>query len=153
MTASSFVEVELDIVPPLPPKRGIAGEFARYFACSALALATDFGLYSLGLHLGFGYPVAAVGGFVFGLWVAYQLSVRFAFQTRAVANERVEFMIFAGVGVLGLLLTEALLWVFVSRVALSPMWAKVVTAGFVFVFNFGVRKALLFTRHGRAVVA
>lgn len=151
MTASSFVDIE--IAPALPPKRGIAGEFMRYFGCSAVALGTDFGLYSLGLRLGLSYPVAAVVGFVVGLWVAYQLSVRFAFQTRAVANERMEFVIFAGIGVLGLLLTEALLWVFVSRGGLSPMLAKIATAGLVFVFNFGTRKALLFTRHGRAVVA
>jgi putative flippase GtrA len=144
MTASSFVEIE-----SAPPTSRIAVEFARYFACSVVALGADFALFSLGLRLGLDYPAAAAAGFIVGLWLAYQLSIRFVFRSRTIANERVEFMVFAGIGLAGLLLTEALLWLLVARAGFSPLPAKLVAAGLVFCFNFGARRYVLFTRSER----
>jgi putative flippase GtrA len=141
MTASSFASLDT-----APLARRTAGEFARYFACSAIALAADFGLYSLGLVLGLGYPVAAVFGFTAGLWIAYVLSIRFVFRERTLSNGLGEFTIFAAIGVFGLLLTEALLWLLVSRAGLHPLAAKLVTAGAVFITNFALRKGILFTQ-------
>jgi putative flippase GtrA len=123
-------------------------EFARYLLCSAAALGADAGLYALGMRYGLTYPVAACMGFLTGLAIAYTLSVRWAFRTRSVKDARAEFIVFAGVGVAGLLLTEALLWLQVSGLGVPAMTAKIVAAGFVFLFNFGARKALLFTRGG-----
>jgi putative flippase GtrA len=136
---------------PASDGAGVAafGEFLRYMACSALALASDYGLYDLGMRVGLSYPVAACVGFLAGLAVAYGLSVRWAFKVRAVGNARAEFLIFAGVGIAGLLLTEVLLWAQVSKLGFDPHWAKVGAAGFVFLFNFGVRKALLFSQGAR----
>lgn len=148
MTASSSVDRATQ-----PLMNRIGAEFVRYFACSVLALGADFGLFSLGLQLGLGYPLAAAVGFIAGLWVAYVLSIRFVFRTRVVADERVEFMVFACIGVLGLLLTEVLLWLLVARLGLLPLVAKLATACVVFCCNFGARKAALFTRHGKAVLA
>ena len=128
-------------------------EFALYLACSVVALGVDTGLYALGLRLGVGYPGSAVFGFMAGLATAYGLSVRFAFKERAVRNARVEFAIFAAVGIVGLALTEALLWVQVEALHLSPLVAKVGAAGGVFLFNFIVRKVLLFSHRHAAVGA
>ena len=141
MTASSFASLD-----DAGSTRRNVGEFARYFACSAVALAADFGLYSLGLTLGLSYPVAAVFGFIAGLWLAYVLSIRFAFRERALSNGLTEFAIFAAIGVFGLLLTEALLWLLIDRAGLDPLAAKVVTAGAVFMSNFALRKGILFTQ-------
>jgi putative flippase GtrA len=141
MTASSFASLD-----SAGPTRRSAGEFARYFACSAIALTADFGLYSLGLGLGLSYPVAAVFGFIAGLWLAYFLSVRYVFRERALSNRLSEFSIFAAIGVFGLLLTEALLWLLVDHAGLHPLAAKGVTAGAVFISNFALRKGILFTQ-------
>ena len=127
-------------------------EFIRYFAASALAFGVDLGLYRLGLGLGAGYVVAACVGFTSGLAVAYVLSVRWAFRTRRMADSRAEFTVFAIVGVAGLLATEALLWVQIDVLHVDRVVARVAAAGVVFLFNFGLRKALLFTRPD-AVVA
>jgi putative flippase GtrA len=142
MTASSSVDADLR---PVLAARSKASEFARYFGCSAAALAADFGLFTLGLRLGWGYPVAALLGFTAGLWIAYSLSVRLVFRARAVADARLEFMLFALIGILGLLLTEALLWLFISRLGVPPLLAKLCTAGAVFITNFALRKGILFT--------
>jgi putative flippase GtrA len=122
-------------------------EFIRYGLCSGLALGVDMGLLllltrGLGLH----YLLSAALGFSAGLFVAYALSVRYAFRDRRLEDARAEFIGFAAVGVLGLGLTQLLLKLLVGGLGLDVAAAKIVTAGFVFLFNFGVRKAMLFSR-------
>ena len=119
-------------------------ELARYLVASALALGVDTGLYALGLRLHFGYPLAAILGFLGGLAVAYLLSVRWAFRTRRLGNARIEFVVFAAIGVLGLLLTESLLWLQIDVLAFGPLPAKLAASCGVFLFNFGARKFILF---------
>lgn len=130
-----------------PRATALALEFFRYGLCSALALGVDMGLLLL-LHHAFHaqYLVAAAIAFCAGLFVAYGLSVRFAFSQRRMADARAEFAVFASVGALGLILTQALLFTFVDGVGLAVASAKIGAAGFVFLFNFAVRKVLLFTR-------
>ena len=138
MTATRFIE-----------RWPAALEFVRYLGCSVVALAVDASLYALGLRLGLAYPAAACAGFACGLATAYFLSVRFAFKERSVENTRVEFVIFAAVGLVGLLLTECLLWLQIGVFGTSALVAKVGAAGGVFMFNFLARKALLFSRRAR----
>ena len=42
-------------------------------------------------------------------------------------------------------LDRTLLWLLVHRLGIAPVSGKLATAGAVFLFNFGLRKALLFT--------
>ena len=121
-------------------------EFARYFLCSALALGVDCSLFALALRVGLPYQAAAATGFVGGVATAYGLSVRWAFRRRSVANAHVEFLVFLGIGILGLGLTEAQLWLQIGVLGIGPMIAKLCASVAVFLFNFGARKLLLFTR-------
>jgi putative flippase GtrA len=129
-----------------PAKNGlpVALELLRYFLASAGALAVDTGLFSALLQAGMAYPVAATLGFCAGAVVAYLASVFWVFESRSVRNAGVEFGVFVGIGVGGLLLTEALLWLFIGRLGLPPVASKLGAAGFVFLFNFVVRRATLF---------
>jgi putative flippase GtrA len=120
-------------------------ELARYFVASAAALGVDFGLYKLGLGLGWSYLLAALLGFCAGAVVAYVASVRWVFNARAVRNAGLEFGLFVAVGVAGLLLTELLLWLAIGKLGLPPLAAKLGTSGVVFAFNFVLRKVLLFS--------
>jgi putative flippase GtrA len=155
MTATDFATLDGACAlnaEPLPPRSGLA-EFARYFGCSAAALAADVLVYALAMRCGAGYAFAAVLGFCIGLWLSYAVSVRWVFASRRVESAGMEFLVFASVGLAGLLVTEALLWIFVTRLGIGPLIAKGLTAGIVFVFNFGARKALLFTRSARRITA
>lgn len=136
------------VVPPAPSRRPLGREFGAYLACSAAALAIDTALFRGLLALGLGYPLAAVAGFIAGLATSYGLSVRLVFRVRAVADRRLEFLLFAGVGVVGLVLTELLLWLLMGHLGIAAVPAKLATAGVVFVFNFTARKLALFTRPG-----
>jgi len=53
---------------------------------------------------------------------------------------------FVVTGVLGLLLNEALMELFVEHIGLTVAIAKIPTAGAVFLFNFTARRTLLFSK-------
>jgi putative flippase GtrA len=116
-------------------------------AAALLALTVDFGVYDALIRFGgVHYLVAAPIGFVLGLATIYVLSVRWVFGARRIGNAGVEFAIFAGIGLVGLALNQLVLYAAVEGARLSYEAAKVVSAGIVFCFNFGLRKTLLFTR-------
>jgi putative flippase GtrA len=119
-------------------------ELALYGLASALALGLDYGVL-LGLtSLGVNYLVASGTGFTSGIAVTYLLSISVVFRHRPVADRRREFVGFIGVGLAGLILTQGLMALWVEVLHMTPGLAKIPTAGIVFLFNFTVRRALLF---------
>jgi putative flippase GtrA len=120
-------------------------ELGLYGLASAAALAVDWGLL-LGLtDIGVGYLVASGVGFCAGIGITYLLSISLVFRHRTVVDRRREFIGFFGVGLAGLVLTQLLMALWVERLGLTPGLAKIPTAGLVFIFNFTVRRALLFS--------
>jgi putative flippase GtrA len=130
----------------------LAIDLAKYAVASVAALATDYGVLMLCYKLfGMNYLVAASVGFTCGLGVVYFLSVHFVFGGRRRLGAGPEFIGFLLTGVVGLILNEALMGLFVEHVGLSVALAKIPTAGFVFAFNFLTRRALLFSAQEGAV--
>ncbi|MFG6486683.1 GtrA family protein [Roseateles sp. BYS78W] len=129
----------------------ISREFILYFAASAAALALDTAVFNLSLRLGVGLAMSACLGFSLGLMLVYTISTRHVFSQHSMADSRSEFALFAMIGIAGLLLTEALLWLFVKQLGMAPLAAKLTSACGVFVFNFALRKALLFTARSKAL--
>ncbi len=128
--------------------RSLAKEGFRYFGASALALGIDLATYSgLIYFAGVHYLVAAPVGFALGLALIYLLSVRWVFAERRLADRRVEFTVFALIGLAGMGINELVIYVGVDRFALGPVPAKLLSSGLVFCFNFASRKFLLFTRY------
>lgn len=124
----------------------ISREFLLYALSSALALALDLTLYRACLSAGTSVAAAAAAGFGAGLVLVYALSTRWVFREHRLADARQEFICFAAIGLFGLALTEALLWLLVGWLQLAPMPAKLLTTGAVFLSNFTLRRQLLFTR-------
>ncbi len=60
-------------------------------------------------------------------------------------NSGMELAIFIGIGLGGLAVNEAILWLGIEVAALSLMFAKLGATVTSFVFNFFVRKMVLFT--------
>jgi len=126
----------------------IAREWLRYVAAGLVALAVDFGTYIALIRLAdVNYLVAAPAGFALGLATIYLFSVRWIFAHRRIADARLEFLVFALIGLAGMALNQLVIYGCVEWLALSYEWAKIVSAGVVFCFNFGARKMLLFTRY------
>jgi len=132
---------------------GPAREFLSYFAVSLIALAVDLGIFSATIRIvGVAWAWAATLGFCAGVLTAYWLSVLWVFSARRLKHRpQSEFAVFAGIGVAGLGLTQVVLWIGIEGLHVQPELVKLAAAGATFVFNYGVRKAMLFRGSERAV--
>lgn len=125
-------------------------EFVRYIGVGGVAFIADFALLAVLVLTGLHYLVAALLAFLLGTWVNYRLSVRWVFVYRAIETRSAEFGLFLLVGVTTLGLSLALMALLVERLEMHVLLAKCVATVFTLVFNFAGRRALLFTRWGRA---
>ena len=123
----------------------LSHQFARYLVVGGLAFAVDFGsLYLLTEFAGLHYLFSAAVAFLFGLTANYCLSRLWVFDRRTMDNVALEFFVFTVIGVVGLGLTEGLLWFLSEKMHLYYLVAKAISAGVVLVWNFGARKLILF---------
>jgi putative flippase GtrA len=128
-------------------RRGLSADLVKYGVASALSLALDFSVLTMCLQLlGFNHLAAAAAGFLSGLALIYALSVRVVFRDRSRVSTGAEVAGFLLSGLAGLVLTEALMHLFVDRLGIAPPLSKIPTSALVFLFNFTVRRTLLFSR-------
>ena len=127
-------------------------DLARYFITSLLALAVDIASLSACLrllHLSLAWSASI--GFALGAIVAYVLSIRWVFRDRTYGNApALEFATFVAIGIAGLGLTQLVLWAGTLVLHLLPEAVKLAAAGLTFVFNYLVRKSLLFVSARRS---
>ncbi|HEV2412224.1 MAG TPA: GtrA family protein [Candidatus Saccharimonadales bacterium] len=120
-------------------------QFFRYGFVSTLALVVDFGgLVALKQYGHINYLVAASISFIAGLIVNYSLSRLWVFHSSKIENVRYEFLLFSLIGLVGLGLTDLILWVLTSGLGLYYVLSKAVATVIVYFWNFGVRKRYVF---------
>lgn len=144
MFAGPFLSKQANKIKKLSQNR-LSGEVFRYFGVSLLALAVDYGLLIL-FHEVFGLELLLANAISFssGATVAYAGSIFWVFKHRRIDRPHREFILFFAIGLGGLLVNEAVLWVFASANSVPYQISKLFAAGSSFVFNFIVRKWLLF---------
>ena len=117
----------------------------RYTLVGGLAFVFDFGsLFILTEYLNIHYLVSAAIAFLLGLTINYILSIIWVFEKRTLANKRIEFLLFSLIGIVGLGLNEFIMWFFTEILYWHYLLSKIVSAVFVFLWNFFVRKFVLF---------
>ena len=130
---------------------GLIQEFLKYCVVGGLAFVADivsiyiFREYIL-CSLPFALYLSVIIGFIIGLSVNYTLSVIFVFTgaKEAVKGKQLIFFVqFAVIGIIGLLLTEALMWVGVEIFKIYYLIVKVFAAAVVLLWNYGARKYLI----------
>jgi putative flippase GtrA len=129
-------------------------EFSRYALVGGLAFIVDFGaLYFSKTFLFFslgqaGILLAAALGFTAGLILNYTLSLIFVFKkaNRNAKQHKVRsFVLFALIGIIGLLVTELCMLTGIRILGQERYLAvKIVTAGIVLAWNYAARKILIF---------
>lgn len=135
------------LLKKLPGQKSILGQIWRYFLTGGLAFVVDFGLFAICLYaFEWHYLVSNLVGLVAGLVVNYWISIRWVFAAckRSVSNRTLEFSMFTLIGILGVLLNQALMWFQVDFLEILPMLAKFISAAIVLLWNFGIRKIFLF---------
>jgi len=119
-------------------------QFIRYIFVGGISFLADaFALWTVSLFAH--YLIAAAIAFVFGLIVNFVLSKLFVFTDNK-TNKFVEFMTYAVIGVVGLLLTELLMYLLTDKLHIFFMLSKVITAAIVLVWNFAARKIILYRK-------
>jgi putative flippase GtrA len=120
-------------------------QFIRYLFVGGTAFVADFTTLALLKESGLlGVLGAAAVAFLVGTQVNYFLSTRWVFTSRRVKDRRVEFALFASVGLVGLGLNELIIWALTHRLAVHYLLAKVASAGLVLCWNFFARRLTLF---------
>ena len=118
-------------------------QFIRYIFVGGFAALIDTGsLYVLYAYLGINHLLAAAVGFVFGLLANYLISIVWVFESTGNVGE--EFALFAMIGLGGLAWTELIMWVSVDIAHLPVMAGKLIALILVLIWNFGMRKKLVF---------
>ena len=120
-------------------------ELPKYLVAGSLAFLGDFAVFLfLTEFLLVHYLISNAAGFCVGLTISYLLCVNWVFSHRTYMKLRVEFPVFAAISLIMLLFGELLLLVLVEYAMLSNVIAKVVMTGMVFIFNFILKKLILF---------
>jgi putative flippase GtrA len=126
----------------------LAKEAVGYAAASACALLVDMTTLWILVHfLDWGYMVASATSFLGGAVVAYELSIRLAFKHHRLESRSKEFATFVAIGVVGLAVNAAVIFVLVRYAGLHYLIAKSVAAGCTFSCNFVARRQMLFVRY------
>jgi len=113
----------------------LAGSIGFALDCSILFLLAE--LFSL--H----YLLAAPPAFLAGLSMNYALCVSWVFNRRSLDRRWLEFIVFASLGALGLVLNEAVIWIFTELFAFHYLVSKSFYLA-VYLLLFVIRKLLLF---------
>ncbi|WP_288817319.1 GtrA family protein [uncultured Alistipes sp.] len=116
----------------------------RYFFVGGAAFVVDFGLLWLLTEWGLSYLLSAAFSFVAGLTINYALSVRWVFRDHTLHSHIIEFVFFAAIGVVGLGMNEAIMWMATELAGLYYLGSKLISTAVVFFWNFTARKYLLF---------
>jgi putative flippase GtrA len=136
-------------------------EFFRYVLVGGLAFVVDFCVLWLSrtfllFHLdNTGILLATALGFAAGLVFNYVLSLMFVFRQNsqhAKQHKIRSFVLFAVIGIVGLLITETLM--FTGIYFLGDKWyltVKIVASGIVLMWNYIARKLLIFRKMKRGI--
>ncbi|MBR3835189.1 MAG: GtrA family protein [Clostridia bacterium] len=121
-------------------------QFFRYVFVGGIATVADWSVLAfvtevLKVH----HLISSVVSFVAGLIVNFFLSKLLVFKaSEAKTNPMMEFVGYAVIGVVGLGLTELILFLLTDKAGLHYMISKVVATAVVLVWNYVARKKVLY---------
>ena len=117
---------------------------ARFGVVGVVCFFIDYGLMlALTELLEVHYLLSSGLSFTVSVTVNYLLSMRFVFHGKQGRNKITEFALFVVFSVIGLFLTELLMWLMVEKAALWYGISKIAVTGIVMVYNFVTRKLFL----------
>ncbi len=129
----------------LAPTQNIWIQLLRYGFVGGIAFLADFAALALLYHAAHtNQYLAAAIAFTVGLLVNYLLSKWAVFQQPAKQGRIFEFLSYAVIGILGLGLTEGIIWILHERFAIAVLIAKAIAAIIVLLWNFAARRFLLY---------
>jgi len=119
-------------------------QLIRYGVVAVVAACVDTGvLWMLSRLFGVHYTIAAVVGFTAGLVCNFLLARRFVFE-KASMSVTGEFLGYAIIGVVGVGLTEVILYLGIGVAGLGLLPAKAIALVIVFFWNYLARRVIIY---------
>lgn len=152
------IDAKIDIQTEKSRKmKKLMEQIIKFGVVGVLCFGIDFGIfYVLNNIVGVHYSIAAFFGFMISLIVNYILSMKYVFERKENADKRAEFIMFAILSAVGLVINEAILvgcvegiygrfiWIQnLITVGTAEVLAKLVATGVVMVYNFITRKIFI----------
>jgi putative flippase GtrA len=125
----------------------LGSELNKYIVSGLAAVLVDYTVLITVTELfGIHYLISNICGYMSGLLVAYNLNTRWVFRYRKYEQKtKMEFSIFVVIVLIGLAISEAMIYMLVETLALPYTLAKLVSIGAIFIFNFTAKKRFLFS--------
>ena len=118
----------------------------RYIFVGTFGFITDFAiLYYLTSNLKLHYLLSAIISFIVAAMATYIISIVWVFKINKKNSRIKEFIIFALIGFVGLIMTILILWALTNFLKIHYLLSKVIASAMVFVWNFMARKKILFS--------
>ena len=118
-------------------------QFFRYLFVGGFAAVVNIGLlFILTNFLHIHYLISNSIGFIGGLITNYILSKKLIFKTEKSFNKIAEFVIYAIIGIVGLVLDTLFMHLFTETIGFYYMLSKIISTALVFIWNFTGRKLL-----------
>lgn len=121
----------------------IVVQFMRYGIVLLVAAPLDLGGFILLVYLGVDVILAATVAFLVSLAANYVLSITWAFNADPKKKHLFKLSTFLIIGLIGLALTDIIIWVCVHGLGVDKIHSKLVALCIVFFWNFLARRALL----------
>ncbi len=122
--------------------------FVQFIRCSfagGLAFVVDFSVFAFLTEVCHLYYIISNSiSFTFGVLVNYFISISWIFPDSKFNSRKVEFVTFAVIGIIGLALTNLLLWGFSHFLGFHHLLSKALAAGIAYIWNFLIKKYWLF---------
>lgn len=122
-------------------------QFFRYLFVGGLAAVVDLAASSIAVRAFGIYEVyAIIISFILGLSVNYILSSLWIFRHRKIEKQSYDFIAFAIIGIIGLLLKAGIVWFLTEIQPLIIEFSNSIAIVLVFIWNFLARKYLLYNK-------
>jgi len=119
----------------------------RYFIVSGLSLVIDFcTLFVFTDLLHIQYLVSGILSYSIGLVINYFISVNWVFNSRNYEDRRKEFIVFAGIGILGLGVNTLVMWICTGLLGLYYLASRVISAAIGYTWKYVARRVILFRK-------
>jgi len=129
--------------------------FTQFFRCTVaggIAFMVDFSTFALLTELcNLHYIVSNTISFTFGVCVNYFITVFWVFTSSKFENKKLEFLSFTIIAIIGLILSNLLLWGFTHFLGIHHLLSKALSAVIAYIWNFLMKKYWLFNSNKNCV--
>ena len=122
----------------------LIAQFMKFGIVGVIAFLIDHGLMvALTEFFGVPYLISNTISFTVSVVFNYVASMRYVFERRDDMSRRREFIIFVVLSIIGLILNDLFMWLFVSVWFIDYRIAKIIVTVLVAIWNFVTRKIFL----------